>query len=71
MRKDFKSVYNISLLFLKTFNKHEYEIFLYPFLLEGVALDPNLSQSDGKHPNEQGITLMSKKIAEKIKNILN
>ena len=49
----------------------EYEIFLYPFLLEGVALDPNLSQSDGKHPNEQGITLMSKKIAEKIKNILN
>ena len=49
----------------------EYEIFLYPFLLEGVALDPNLNQSDGKHPNEQGITLMSKKIAEKIKNILN
>ncbi len=49
----------------------EYEIFLYPFLLEGVALEPNLNQSDGKHPNEQGITLMSKKIAEKIKNILN
>ena len=49
----------------------EYEIFLYPFLLEGVALDPNLNQSDGKHPNEQGIDLISKKIAEKIKNILN
>ena len=49
----------------------EYEIFLYPFLLEGVALEPNLNQSDGKHPNEQGITLISKKIAEKIKNILN
>jgi acyl-CoA thioesterase-1 len=49
----------------------EYKIFLYPFLLEGVALDPNLNQSDGKHPNEQGITLISKKIAEKIKNILN
>ena len=49
----------------------EYEIFLYPFLLEGVALEPSLNQSDGKHPNEQGITLMSKKIAEKIKNILN
>ena len=49
----------------------EYEIFLYPFLLEGVALDPNLNQSDGKHPNEQGIALISKKIAEKIKNILN
>jgi acyl-CoA thioesterase-1 len=49
----------------------EYEIFLYPFLLEGVALNPNLNQSDGKHPNEQGIALISKKIAEKIKNILN
>jgi acyl-CoA thioesterase-1 len=49
----------------------EYEIFLYPFLLEGVALEPNLNQSDGKHPNEQGIALISKKIAEKIKNILN
>ena len=49
----------------------EYETFLYPFLLESVALDPNLSQSDGKHPNEQGIALISKKIAEKIKNILN
>ena len=49
----------------------EYEIFLYPFLLEGVALDPNFNQSDGKHPNEQGIALISKIIAEKIKNILN
>jgi len=49
----------------------EYEIFLYPFLLEGVALDPSLNQSDGKHPNEQGIALISKKITEKIKNILN
>ena len=49
----------------------EYKIFLSPFLLEGVALDPNLNQSDGKHPNEQGIALISKKIAEKIKNILN
>jgi acyl-CoA thioesterase-1 len=49
----------------------EYEIFLYPFLLEDVALDPSLNQSDGKHPNEQGIALISKKIAEKIKNILN
>jgi acyl-CoA thioesterase-1 len=49
----------------------EYEIFLYPFLLEGVALNPNLNQSDGKHPNRRGMALISKKIAEKIKNILN
>ena len=49
----------------------EYEIFLYPFLLEGVALDPSLNQSDGKHPNSKGMALISKKIAEKIENILN
>ena len=49
----------------------KYEIFLYPFLLEDVALNQNLNQSDGKHPNEQGIALISKKIAEKIKSILN
>jgi len=63
--------------YLSSFNSiypelaEEYEIFLYPFLLDGVALDPSLNQSDGKHPNEQGIALISKKIAEKIKNILN
>lgn len=27
---------------------------LIPFLLEGVALDPNLNQPDGIHPNEAG-----------------
>jgi len=48
----------------------EYKIFLYPFLLEGVALNASLNQSDGKHPNSKGIALISKKIAEKIKNIL-
>lgn len=29
------------------------EITLVPFLLEGVALDPSLMQSDGLHPNEK------------------
>lgn len=29
------------------------EITLVPFLLEGVALDPTLMQSDGLHPNEK------------------
>ena len=49
----------------------EYQIFLYPFLLEGVALNTKLNQSDGKHPNSRGIALISKKIAENIKKILN
>ena len=49
----------------------EYQIFLYPFLLEGVALNTKLNQSDGKHPNSTGIALISKKIAEKIIKIMN
>tara|TARA_B100001287_G_scaffold189084_1_gene159673 strand:- start:1255 stop:1860 length:606 start_codon:yes stop_codon:yes gene_type:complete len=49
----------------------EYQIFLYPFLLEGVALNTKLNQSDGKHPNSRGIALISKKIAEKIIKIMN
>ena len=49
----------------------EYEIFFIHFFLEGVALNADLNQSDGKHPNSKGIALISKKMAEKIKNILN
>ena len=49
----------------------EYQIFLYPFFLEGVVLNTKLNQSDGKHPNSRGIALISKKIAEKIIKIMN
>ena len=49
----------------------EYDIFFYPFFLEGVALNADLNQSDGKHPNSRGIALISKKIAENIKKIIN
>ena len=49
----------------------EYDISLYPFFLEGVALNADLNQSDGKHPNSRGIALISKKIAENIKKIIN
>ena len=49
----------------------EHDIYLYPFLLEGVALNADLNQSDGKHPNKRGIALISKKIAENLKKILN
>ena len=49
----------------------EFQISLYPFLLEGVALIPELNQSDGKHPNKEGIQIISKNLANAIKNILN
>ena len=49
----------------------EFKISLYPFLLEGVALMPELNQSDGKHPNKEGIQIISKNLAKKISDIIN
>ena len=37
-----------------------------PFLLEGVALNPDLNQSDGKHPNFQGIKIISENLSKYI-----
>ena len=49
----------------------EFKISFYPFLLEGVALIPDLNQSDGKHPNREGIQIISKNLANTIKSIIN
>lgn len=35
-----------------------YDALYYPFILEGVALDPALNQADGIHPNERGVARM-------------
>jgi len=49
----------------------QYNLPLIPFLLEGVALKPELNLSDGMHPNEKGTTIISKTLQEMIlKNIL-
>lgn len=36
---------------------------LYPFLLEGVALDPRFNQSDRIHPNAAGIAVIAQRLA--------
>jgi acyl-CoA thioesterase-1 len=36
----------------------KYDVPLYPFFLEGVALDPNLNQEDGMHPNAKGVAIV-------------
>ena len=35
---------------------------LYPFFLEGVALEPSLNQADGIHPNAKGVQVIVEKI---------
>lgn len=36
----------------------QYDLALYPFLLDGVAADPSLNQADGIHPNEKGVAII-------------
>jgi acyl-CoA thioesterase-1 len=33
----------------------QYGALLYPFFLDGVALDPKLNQADMQHPNSEGV----------------
>jgi len=41
----------------------EHGVTLYPFFLEGVAMDPKLNQPDGLHPNEKGVAALVDRIA--------
>ena len=47
----------------------EYDLNLISFLLEKVALNPKLNQSDGIHPNYEGAKVISKTIKESIINL--
>ena len=49
----------------------KYELDFIPFLLDGVALNPDLNLDDGMHPNEKGVIIISKNIERKLINILN
>ena len=47
----------------------EYDLDLIPFLLEKVALNPKLNQSDGIHPNYKGSKMISETIKKSIINL--
>jgi len=36
----------------------QYHVRLYPFVLDGVALNPKLNQADGIHPNPAGVKII-------------
>jgi acyl-CoA thioesterase I len=40
-----------------------YDLPLYSFFLEGVAMEPELNQPDGLHPNERGVAVLVDRIA--------
>jgi acyl-CoA thioesterase-1 len=41
----------------------KHKISLYPFLLDGVAMDRDLNQADGIHPNIKGVDVLVSRIA--------
>ena len=43
---------------------------LYPFFLEGVAMDPEFSQPDGLHPNARGVAVIVERIAPRVADLL-
>jgi acyl-CoA thioesterase-1 len=48
----------------------KYQVPLYPFILEGVAMDQSLNQSDGLHPNKDGALAIAKRLAPAVEKAL-
>jgi len=46
------------------------ETLLYPFFLDGVALDPDLNLDDGMHPNAEGVAVIVERILPKVEELL-
>lgn len=48
----------------------KYGVALYPFFLDGVALDASLNQGDGMHPNPAGVKVIVDRIAPLVEKLL-
>ena len=48
----------------------DYNIVFYPFILDGVALNPKLNQADGMHPNPAGVKIIVGRILPYVKKML-
>lgn len=48
----------------------QYEVILYPFFLEGAALNEKLMQKDGIHPNSEGVAVIVENIMLKVEELL-
>ena len=43
---------------------------LYPFFLDGVAMQPQLNQPDGLHPNARGVAVIVERIAPTVARLI-
>ncbi len=71
-----KSPTNLGPMFQSRFDKlypalaKEYDVPLYPFFLEGVAMNAKLNQDDGIHPNVEGVDLIVSNILPTVRKAL-
>lgn len=47
-----------------------YNVLLYPFFLQGVAIDETLNQRDGMHPSAAGIDVIVSRILPKVEELI-
>ncbi len=47
-----------------------YGVLFYPFLLDGVALNPKLNQGDGMHPNPAGVKIIVARMLPVVKKLV-
>lgn len=47
----------------------EYGVLFYPFVLDGVALNPKLNQADGMHPNPEGVKVIVRRMLPLVKKL--
>jgi acyl-CoA thioesterase-1 len=48
----------------------KYGVLFYPFILDGVALNPKLNQADGIHPNPAGVKIIVGRILPYVKQLI-
>ena len=48
----------------------DYNVLFYPFILDGVALNPKLNQADGMHPNPAGVKIIVARILPIVKKLV-
>ena len=49
----------------------DYNLLFYPFILDGVALNPKLNQADGMHPNPAGVKVIVARILPYVKKLVS
>jgi acyl-CoA thioesterase I len=68
--------HNLGVEYVKEFDSiyprlaKDYPVLFYPFILDGVALNPKLNQADGMHPNPAGVKVIVARILPFVKKLV-